>query len=370
MDFNKQAIWIDLDNSPHVPLFVPLIRHYRAKGVEVILTARDHSQTIELLHLAGLDGTFEVIGHHYGKSKPQKIRGLIERALQLVGHLKGRKKLGLRIAVAVSHGSRSMVLAAKWLKIPVITMYDYEFTETGIFNRFSDKVLVPDSIPNAVLDKIGLSLRKRTKYPGLKEELYLRSFVPEDDFRDRLLGKYGLPTETVIAVVRPPATTANYHSGQSDVLLESLLRYLLNEPSVFTMVVPRTAEQAKDILSSIKRTSSESSSYSVLDHAVDGLNLAFAADLLISGGGTMNREAALLGVPVYSIFAGRQGALDAKMENDGLITFIRTTADIDKIELIKRPRDHGSEYASRLTDRVERFVIKQIDDCLSFESRL
>ena len=363
MDVTKQAIWIDLDNSPHVPLFVPVIRHYRENGVEMILTARDHSQTIELLHLAGLDDTFTVIGRHSGKGKLQKVRGLIERALQLVGHIKRQKKTGLRIAVALSHGSRSMVLAAKWLRIPVITMYDYEFTETSIFNWFSDTVLVPDSIPDAVLDEIGLSSRKRLKYVGLKEELYLRRFVPESFFREDVFKKYDLPAEAVLAILRPPATSANYHSEKSDVLLESLLRFLLKAPTVFTVIVPRTSEQADEITSSIKKLSAGPNSYTVLDHAVDGLNLAFAADLLISGGGTMNREAALLGIPVYSIFAGRQGALDAKMEKDGLITFIRTTADIDKIELIKRPRDHA-ECSSRLTDRVERFVIMEIDKSL------
>lgn len=357
-----------MDNSPHVPLFVPVIRHYRESGVDVIVTARDHSQTIELLELAGLEGTFAVIGRHYGKGKLQKIRGLLERALLLVGHIRRQKETGHRIAVAVSHGSRSMVLAAKWLGIPVITMYDYEFTETRIFNRFSDKVLVPDAIPDSVLNEIGLKPCKRERYPGIKEELYVRKFVPQPSFRGVLFENFRLPAETVLAVVRPPATTANYHSAQSDVFLKSILAYLLDDPSTFTIIVPRAREQVDEIANLIKGMSAETRSHAILDHAVDGLQLAFAADLLISGGGTMNREAALLGVPVYSIFAGRQGALDAKMEKDGLITFIRAAEDIGKIRLNKRPRHERAEQASRLTDRVERFVIMQIDK--SFESRL
>ena len=175
----KKAIWIDLDNSPHVPLFAPLIRQYRESGVEVFLTARNHSQTIELLENAGFNGTFEIIGEHYGKSKFNKIRGLLVRAKQLVSYLKKSKS---QIKVAVSHGSRSMVLAAKWLKIPIISMYDYEFTETKIFNRFSDKVLIPEKIPNQTLDEIGLPLAKRVKYQGLKEELYLNYFQPNQIF--------------------------------------------------------------------------------------------------------------------------------------------------------------------------------------------
>jgi len=216
----NKTIWIDLDNSPHVPLFAPIIRHYRERGIEVILTARDHSQTIELLELHGFGGTYSVIGSHYGKSKFHKVRGLLIRAKQLVSQI---KKLQRPIAVAVSHGSRSMVLAARWLKVPVITMYDYEFTETGIFNRFSDIVVVPDSIPDEVLDEMKLSAAKRRKYSGIKEELYVRSFVPASDFRTRLLKQQHADENTILAVLRPPATTANYHSERSEVLLDDIL---------------------------------------------------------------------------------------------------------------------------------------------------
>src|SRR6185369_15255198 len=123
---------------------------------EVILTARNHAQTIELLQNAGFDKTFKVIGKHYGKNKFNKVRGLLVRAKQLVSYIKKIRQPGVSIKAAVSHGSRSMVLAARWLKIPVITMYDYEFTETTIFNSFSDKVLIPDQIPDKTLDEINL----------------------------------------------------------------------------------------------------------------------------------------------------------------------------------------------------------------------
>ncbi|CAN5425016.1 DUF354 domain-containing protein [soil metagenome] len=348
---NDKAIWIDLDNSPHVPLFVPIIRYYRAQGVEVVLTARDHSQTIELLELSGLRDGVTVIGRHYGKSRLNKIKGLIVRAKQLISHIKN-KKTG--IAVAVSHGSRSMVLAARWLKIPIVTMYDYEFTETSIFNRFSDKVLVPERIPDKVLDEIKLPVNKRVKYPGVKEELYLQNFHPTPGFKRQMLSEAG---NKILAVLRPPATTANYHSEKSEVLLDDILHFLLNDAHVFTVVVPRTRSQADEIRSKLTNIPDASENCMILDQAVDGLDLAFAADLLISGGGTMNREAVLLGVPVYSIFAGRQGALDRQMEAEGRIIFIRDARDLSKVR-IERRRPQAS---ITLTDRVERFVIEQID---------
>ena len=361
-DMRKKTIWIDLDNSPHVPLFLPIIRHYREQGVEVILTARDHSQTLELLQLAGLSGGIKVIGRHYGKSKLNKIRGLFIRAKQLVSHIKMVRRQGSRIDIAVSHGSRSMVLAAKWLKIPIITMYDYEFNETGIFNRFSDLVLVPEKIPDNVLDDMGLAANKRLKYPGIKEEMYVRNFRPTGDFLKNFFETHSIPEQTnkILVVLRPPATTANYHSKQSEVLLKAILLRLTDLTGIFTAIVPRTREQASEIRALITTMGASSENYLILEKVVDGLDLAFSSDLLISGGGTMNREAVLLGVPVYSSFAGKQGALDAQMEKEGMITFIRDQEDIVKIVLEKRKRDETT-YSNALTDRVERFVIEHID---------
>lgn len=351
----KKAVWIDVDNSPHVPLFAPLIRFYRDSGVEVILTARNHAQTIELLENAGFAGTYEIIGKHYGKNKFNKIRGLLVRAKELISHVKNRKN----IKVAVSHGSRSMVLAARWLKIPVITMYDYEFTETAIFNRFSDKVLIPDQIPDETLDAINLPAAKRVKYQGLKEESYLNYFQPNQDFWRDFTEKNNLDisNDKISVALRPPATTANYHNAESERLLSELLRYFLSDEKTFTVILPRTAEQKSDIEHLIKDLKLDESRCYLLEKAVNGLDLAINVDLLVSGGGTMNREAVLLGTPVYSIFAGKQGALDAAMEKNGLLNFIRKPADIAKIKLEKK----NAAEKTALTDRVENRVKEQIN---------
>lgn len=354
----KKAIWIDLDNSPHVPLFAPLIKFYRESGVEVILTARNHSQTIELLENAGFSGTFEIIGAHYGKSKINKVRGLLVRTKQLVSYLKKNQK-EFDVKVAVSHGSRSMVLAAKWLKIPIITMYDYEFTETTIFNRFSDKVLVPEKIPDKTLAEIGLPIAKRIKYQGLKEELYLNYFQPNQTFWENFASKnqLNIEPETILVALRPPATTANYHNETSEILFGELLKYLLGNAKTFTIISPRTDEQRVEIVQLIASLNLDLNRCLILRKALNGLDLALNVDLLISGGGTMNREAVLLGTKVYSIFAGKQGALDLAMENDGMITFIRSIEDIKKIRLEKEEKQKAVE----ITGKVEECVKKQID---------
>lgn len=355
LDAEGRSIWIDLDNAPHVPLFAPIIRHYRESGVSVLLTARDHAKTVELLDLNGFAGTFTVIGRHYGKGKPAKLYGLAVRAKQLRSFVSGHQ-----ISVAVSHGSRSMVLAARSMRIPVLTMYDYEYTETRIFNRFSDRVLVPDAIPDAVLEGIGLPAAKRVKYPGLKEEIYVSGYRSDTGIRQSLLNQYDHPETTVLAVVRPPATTANYHAGESEMLLRDVLRHLFSVDNTFTILVPRTSEQANDLKALIGDLGPVAEQYKILAHPVDGIDLAYAADLLISGGGTMNREAALLGTPVYSIFTGKQGALDAGMEANGVITFIRNSNDVITIRLERKP----PRSFVPPTDAVERVVIEQIDSFL------
>lgn len=320
--------------------------------MEVILTARNHSQTIELSENAGFSGTFEIIGEHYGKSKLHKVRGLLVRANQLVSHLKKSK---FDVKVAVSHGSRSMVLAAKWLKIPIITMYDYEFTETTIFNRFSDKVLIPDKIPDKTLDEIGLPVAKRIKYQGLKEELYLNYFQPNKEFWNEFSNHHHLniSKDTILVALRPPATTANYHNENSEILFRELLKYLLSNPQTFTIISPRTDEQRFEIEQLIVSLNLDLARCLILKKAVNGLDLALNVDLLISGGGTMNREAVLLGTKVYSIFAGKQGALDLAMEQDGMIIFVRSIEDINKINLEKSKKREIVDLTSKVEDCIK-----------------
>jgi predicted glycosyltransferase len=253
-----------------------------------------------------------------------------------------------------------MVLAARSLRIPVVTMYDYEYTETRIFNRFSDMVLVPEAIPDSVLNTIGLTPDKRAKYPGMKEELYVSHFEPAHGFRKQLEQEFSIRGGGTLAVVRPPATTANYHAGDSEAVLADVLRHLGSNPAVSTVIVPRTDEQRSQLTAIIDALDLDRSRFFLLDRPLDGLQLAYAADLLISGGGTMNREAALLGTPVYSIFSGRQGALDARMEAKGVITFIRSASDVHRIDLERKaPRPFTPP-----SDAVERFVVDRIDSFL------
>lgn len=353
----KPSIWIDLDNSPHVPVFLPLIKHYRSFGVDVVLTARDHSQTLELLEIAGLYQDVRVVGRHHGKIRIKKLFGTFVRAMQLIYELCTSSP-----TVAVSHGSRSMVFAAWLRRIPILTMYDYEHTETFLFNKLSTRVLVPQAIPDGVLDEIGLSMSKRVKYPGIKEEIYLKDINRETEALDTFNNRQGsdISDSQILVVLRPPASNANYHGDRADEVFGAVLQYLLRHPNTSTIISPRNNDQREDIRRMLAAADADETRVMLLERAVDGIELLSIADLLISGGGTMNREAVLLGIPVYSIFAGKQGALDRSMEERGQITFIRDVVEVELISLQKRSNQNIPESSNR----VERFIIGEIDKFL------
>lgn len=321
---SRQAkkIWIDLDNSPHVPFFLPIIQELQRREYQVFLTARDSYQVCELLRLHRL--SCRVVGRHYGKKWILKVLGTALRALQLLP-LAVREKPDL----AVSHGSRSQVLLASFLRIPTVVMLDYEFVSTATFIQ-PDWTFLPDVIPPE-------RLRQKSdhvfRYHGLKEDVYVPQFEPDPRIRSAL----GIRQDELIVTVRPPATEAHYHNPEGEQFLVETLKYLLAEPSVRIVMLPRNQNQATSIRS---RWSEAITNGRIIipEHALDGLNLIWNSDLVISGGGTMNREAAALGVPVFSIFRGRMGAVDRYLARTGRLTVIEKLEEI-KTKISLKPKD-------------------------------
>lgn len=311
-------IWFDLDNSPHVPLFRPIFQQLQSLDFPFYVTARDFAQTKDLLDLYHIKHT--LIGKHAGKSKIKKILNLLHRSSLLTKNIKC-----LPIRLAVSHGSRTQLLAAKRTGIPSIVMLDYEYTETKIFNYFSRYVLVPSYIPSERLREVGFNEEKILRYNGFKEELYLKDFIPDPNFRQTL----GVSDSDVFVVIRPPSLTANYHDKRSESILLALLRRLSESSGVVVSLVCRTQEDRNLIDSKLHNMKN----IQYLTKVVDGLQLVYAADVVISGGGTMNREAALLGTDVYSIFSGRKPYLDLFLMEQGRLRFIEKESDILNIKL-------------------------------------
>ncbi len=324
-------IWIDFDNAPHVHFFAPIIEELRRRGIDSILTVRAFGQTEELARSYGMN--FTVIGEHrMPRTKLGRIAATLERAEQLADH--GRK---FRPAAAVSHGSRSLTMASWLLRIPSMVLYDYEFVSTGVFNRLARRVLVPEVVTHSLSRISGASAGKLMAYPGFKEEVYIYDFQPQAAVPAAL----ELDLSRLVVTVRPPATWAHYHNRYSVILFRALVERLRRESGAQVLVLARTRDQAEEL----SRTYGLSTPpFRVLHHAVDGLSLMWYSDAVFSGGGTMVREAALLGVNAYSTFAGKQGAVDTELERLGKLTILRRPEQIERLTLAKRlPATHGGD---------------------------
>ncbi len=328
---NKKRIWIDLDNSPHVPFFKPIIEELNNRGYHVMLTARDCSQTCGLADLLNL--SYKRIGKHYGKNKIIKLTGLVLRAFQLMPTVLREKP-----DLALSHGSRSQLILASMLGIPSVIIFDYEYA-TMLPLAHPKWVIVPEVIPD---NAIKLDKRQILKYPGIKEDVYVPNFGPDPSVKNRL----GLGEEDLVITIRPPAIEAHYHNPKSEQLFEAAVNYLGQRDNVRMVILPRYKKQEIWIKNMWQEMYSNRKII-IPDQVVDGLNLMWYSDLVISGGGTMNREAAALGVPVYSIFRGKIGAVDRYLANAGRLILLESIDDVKTkviLEHWQRPEslNHGN----------------------------
>ncbi len=334
---DRGKIWIDLDNSPHVPFFVPIIDELQTRGYPVVLTARDCFQVPELADRFRLD--YRLIGRHSGKHTICKLAGLGVRALQLLPTI-----LRAKPRLAVSHCSRAQLIVSTSLGIPSLFIGDYEYATASALIH-PTWLMCPDVIPAATLR--GASKRV-LKYPGIKEDVYVPRFVPDSGIRAQL----GLGEEDVVVTLRPPADEAHYHNPRSDALFAAVVEFLRDRPGVKLVVLPRNERQAIDVRQRWPELFHDGR-MRIPGHVVDGLNLIWHSDLVVSAGGTMNREAAALGVPVYSTFRGQIGAVDRHLSTSGRLVLLEDAADLPAKILVARrarpakpPNGHGAALSS------------------------
>jgi hypothetical protein len=322
-------IWIDLANSPHVPFFRALIPEFVLRGHQVEITARDFAQTVELASQAGMIP--HVIGGHGGGSITGKAGNLIGRAASLRKWARDRG-----FDLAVSHNSYAHIAAAAALGIRSVTLMDYEHQPANhLAFRLATRVIVPRAFPAAELRRFGGSTRKVKRYDGTKEDVYLADFAPDSAFAAKLHA-LGLTSEDVLVVARPPAREALYHRFENE-LFDELLTHLSARRDVKIILLPRSDAQ---------RANYESHKFGNLimpREALDGANLIAAADLVISAGGTMNREAAALGVPAVSVFAGKWAAIDEELLGEGRLKRVGSRAEIGLLLIEKKSRTNPRE---------------------------
>jgi predicted glycosyltransferase len=320
-------IWVDLTAPAHPVVLRPLVTRLRAAGHHVDVTARDYAQTLALSHRLRLGAT--EVGRHGGGSRLGKLASLAARTAQLLRWAAPR-----RFDVALAHGSNDLAIVARMLGVPAANTFDYEFAtvQHNVGCRLARRVVVPDAIPPERLRPYGVGPEKLRQYPGLKEEYYLADFEPDATVLDRL----GVDRRRLLITVRPPPDVSLYHR-KSNPLFPQVLSHIGHDPDVHAVVLPRTEAQRGTV------RALGYPSLIVPDGAEDGQSLVALADLVISAGGTMNREAVALGTPVYTTYGGRLGGVDERLIQEGRL---RPLTDPRAIELCRRD---GAAVPGRVT---------------------
>ncbi len=315
-------IWIDLANSPHVAFFRSLIPEFKRRQHEVVVSARDFAETVPLATSFGLDP--QIIGAHGGGKLTGKAGNLVQRAMSLARWARSKN-----FDLAVSHNSYSQILAARALSLKTVTLMDYEHQPANhMAFRMASRVIVPQAFPDAALQKFGAAADKVRRYDGIKEDVYLAGFQGDPEFSSQL-HQLGVTPHDVLVVVRSPASEALYHRFENQ-LFDQLLKKLLATPGAKVILLPRNNQQREYF----SRTGA--ANLIIPRQPLDGANLIASSDLVISAGGTMNREAAALGVPAASIYLGEWAALDEHLVREGRLKKIAAASDIEALNVEKK----------------------------------
>jgi predicted glycosyltransferase len=338
----EMRIWIDLDNSPAALLFAPISRRLRELGHETVLSARDNAQTREL----ALERWPEVaiIGGPAPPRPADKVRSTVQRVRDLGGWARARHP-----DVALSHNSYAQIIAARALGIPVVTAMDYEHHPINhVAFRLAGTVLLPEAMRSINVRRLGATARKVTFYPGLKEQLYLGDFQPDA----HVLEQFGLgaTSRPIVVLARTPPSRATYHQFENPLFVEAL-RLAGGQPDTAVIVLTRYPEQ-RDLIARL-----DIENLHVPEAALDSRSLMHGADVMIGAGGTMTREAALLGVLTYGLYAGRSPAVDRYLEDRGML--VRLTSARQMLPL-RRARHTELDLAS-LRESARRLIDVWVD---------
>ena len=326
-------VWIDLANSPQVLFFRPIIPELERRGHSVVITSRHFAQTTQLAdhyHMQHIP-----VGGHGGTKLSTIGLRLLDRAWQLVRFAQHQ-----HFDLAVSHNSYAQALAAFALRIPSATTMDYEHQPANhICFRLARRVVVPECFPAWALRRYGARPKKTRFYHGIKEEMYLADLVPDPEY----LASVGIPEDRVIVAIRPPGSWGLYHHFENP-LFDRVLEHVACNEEAFVVFLPRIPAQGETV------RCRDYVNVWVPPSALDGPNLLHYADLVVSGGGTMNREAAVLGTPAYSVFGGKLAAADRYLIAKGRLIHISEETGIPAIQVRRKQRQDPRTNAHLLQE--------------------
>ena len=300
-------VWFDLENTPHVLFLEPIVRFVRERGWRVRISAKPQAQTEELARARGL--TCDLVGGGDFVGWAAKIGGGLARSASLARWVlaEGRPRL-------LVSSSRSASLAALALRVPALGLLDYEHAHHATLAWASRAVWLPDLLRGVAFG--GRMGRVARYYAGLKENLYLDDWrIDRDSERKEL----AVGVDERVVVARPPATTAHYAGGPAFALWSAAVTALASQRCI-VFVAARDDVQRREVRERLDAIAG----VRVLERVRPGPGLVAAADLVVGGGGTMNREAAVLGVPVWSVFTGPTPHIDDRLAAEGRLRWIRS----------------------------------------------
>lgn len=315
-------IWIDFSTAPDPLFFRPIAGRLEELGYGVWTTVREYGETASIAESCGFRS--EVVGEHGGRSTSGKAWQIARRAALLAALARRR-----RPALALSFNSYAQAVAARLSGMPFVTVADYEYQPANhLAFRLARTVIVPQGFEPAMLRRQGARARGVVVFDGLKEDVTLEGFVPDEGFPARLHA-LGVKPGDAVATMRPAATSSAYHRFSNDWFYE-VLTYIASKPGVSVVVLPRYPEQAD-------RVRALGLGNVVIPSVVlDGLNLVYWSDLVISGGGSMNREAVVLGTPACTVFAGRMAGIDARLIDEGRMIELLKPEDLGRLVVERR----------------------------------
>jgi predicted glycosyltransferase len=337
-------VWIDCSNSPHPLLFAPVARALEERGHEVAVTVRDHAQTVELARQRW--PTAEIVDGR----RPAAAR--VATAVELATRTAELRRWARRAQpdVALSHNSYAQLAAARSARIPAVTAMDYEHQPANhLAFRLAQRILLPAALPAEVVGRQGARPPKVRRYEGLKEELYLGELEHDAGIREKL----GIAPDALLVVARTAATRAAYH-GRGDGLFAEAVARLARRPDLTLVVLWRHPEHRREL------EALAGPNVLLPPRAVDALSLVREADLFLGAGGTMTREAALLGTPALSVFAGRQPAVDRLLESRGLLRRLEAAREVDTVRARAAPPAPADALRERSRALVELFVAETL----------
>ncbi len=314
----SQKIWVDIATGPQVLFYNPIIKELQRRGNTILVTTRQFTETVSLADRYGLSHT--VIGSHGGSSLAGKFVAIISRSIRLMRYA---REYAVDLALSSSY---SQAMAAPLMNIPLVVCGDYEGNPANhLACRVARRIIVPNLFHKPNLVKFGASPTKIVSYGGIKENVYLADFIPEPEYLEKL----GVSKEKILITMRPPSEVSSYHQFKNP-LFDQLLDWISKKSDTVIILLPRGAEQR------LKYLSMQYKNIIIPDKVLDGPNLIYHSDIVISAGGTMNREAVVLGTPVYTLFMGKLGSVDENLIKTGKMIQIENAADFSRIVVNKK----------------------------------